>query len=126
MNYRGIPNHLRNEHNFVYPPYYSGETTHRPPHPEGLQYEYYQTPFEQYAKPEQPMNWYMPQNQFDNQFYQEPPQQNQQSSFVNPFQAENGQLDFNKIMSTVSQLANTVQQVSPVIKQVGAMIKTFR
>lgn len=41
------------------------------------------------------------------------------------FQDENGQVDVNKMMTTVSQFAQTIQQVTPVVKQVSDLIKAF-
>lgn len=60
------------------------------------------------------------------------PQHNQSSrpplsaSVLNQFQDADGQIDINKMLATVGQLANTVQQVTPVIKQVGSVISYFR
>src|SRR5690625_5276986 len=42
------------------------------------------------------------------------------------FQDADGHIDFNKMLSTVGQLANTVQQVTPVIKQLGSFMNQFR
>lgn len=85
------------------------------------------TPFDHFAKPTQPMHWptqepfvpYSPRPPFI-------PPQPQSSSILSQFQTPSGDLDINKMLSTVGQLANTVQQVSPVIKQVGSIIKSFR
>src|SRR5699024_11432066 len=68
------------------------------------------------------MNWYPHQQQ---QYYPPPnkPNHTQQVNNLKAyFQDSNGQVDFDKMFSTVGQLANTVQQVSPVIKQVGSLI----
>lgn len=87
------------------------------------------TPFEYFTKPEQPNHWPMAIGQDNPNFY--PSQypinnQDQSPGFLTQFQDENGQMNFDKVLSTVSQLANTFQQVTPVIQQVSAMIKTFR
>lgn len=42
------------------------------------------------------------------------------------FLDENGQMDFQKMLSTVGQFADTVQQVSPVIKQLNDLVRSFR
>lgn len=42
------------------------------------------------------------------------------------FLDENGQVDIQKMLQTVGQLADTVQQVSPVIKQLNDLIRAFR
>ncbi|WP_249872711.1 YppG family protein [Oceanobacillus saliphilus] len=38
----------------------------------------------------------------------------------------NGQIDFDKVLSTVGQLASTYHQVTPIVKQFGSLIKNFR
>lgn len=47
-------------------------------------------------------------------------------AFSYQFLNEHGQVDVNKMLSTVGQLAQTVQQVSPVIKQVNDIVQSFR
>lgn len=42
------------------------------------------------------------------------------------FLDENGNVDIQKMLSTVGQLADTVQQVSPVIRQLNDLIRNFR
>lgn len=42
------------------------------------------------------------------------------------FLDENGNVDVQKMLSTVGQLADTVQQVSPVIRQLNDLIRNFR
>lgn len=93
------------------------------------------SPFEYFSKPSQPEAWPYTVAQQPNyyQFQQQGPyfqQQNQQSnptpSILAQFQTPEGQMDVQKMLSTVGQLANTVQQVSPVIKEIGAMIRVFR
>ncbi len=112
--------------NQTYPSdYYPNEQVHQ------------QSPFEYYSKPSQPESWpyAMPQqpNYYQYQQQQDPyifQQQTQQSSptpgILAQFQTPEGQMDVQKMLSTVGQLANTVQQVSPVIKEIGAMIRVFR
>lgn len=51
---------------------------------------------------------------------------NNQVAFSHQFLNEQGQVDVNKMLTTVGQLAKTVQQVSPVIKQVNDIIQSFR
>lgn len=104
--------------------YYQNEQVHQ------------QSPFEYYAKPSQPESWPYAMSQQPNysQFQQQDPnlyqQQAQQPSppagILAQFQTAEGQMDVQKMLSTVGQLANTVQQVSPVIKEIGAMIRVFR
>lgn len=112
------------------------QKTHYPPN----QMEY-QSAYEYYAKPNQAPSWpditQDPQQsqQVQQAQYQIPPYQQMQTSqsqevqnlnFMNQFKNEDGQMDMDKVLSTVGQLANTVQQVSPVIKQVSSIIKAFR
>lgn len=90
-------------------------------HPEGpYQHQVKQplTPFEYYSKPIQPPIW-------PNDGQQNMPSQ-PSPSFLAQYQDANGQMDVEKVLSTVGQFANTVQQISPVIQQVGSLIKTFR
>lgn len=77
----------------------------------------------------------MPFNQMPNQPFNYPPPYQQSSqqprppltaSVLNQFQDADGQIDINKTLATVGQLANTVQQVTPVIKQFGSIIRYFR
>lgn len=51
---------------------------------------------------------------------------NNDVAFSHQFLNEHGQVDVNKMLTTVGQLAQTVQQVSPVIKQVNDIIQSFR
>src|SRR5690625_4705272 len=48
------------------------------------------------------------------------------ANIMQQFQDADGQVDINKMLSTVGQLANTVQQVSPMIKQFGTFVSGFR
>lgn len=84
-----------------------------------------QTPYEQFAKPQQPLNW-APMEQATSANFN--PEQNASpgSGFKAYFQDEDGQVDFDKMLSTVGQLASTYHQVSPIIKQFGAIIKIFK
>lgn len=92
-----------------------------------------QTPYEQFAKPLQPvpMNWGNPMQQnadFTQSNANLPPQQSPypNNGIKGYFQDEDGQVDFDKMLSTVGQLANTYHQVSPIVKQFGSIIKSFR
>lgn len=87
-----------------------------------------QTPYEQFAKPQQPMFWdnSMQSMQTTNSNFDPKPNMNPTNGIMNYFQDEDGQMDFDKMLSTVGQLANTYHQVSPIVKQVGSIIKNFR
>ncbi|MEN2769223.1 YppG family protein [Ornithinibacillus xuwenensis] len=87
-------------------------------------YQQPQTPFEQFAKPQQPADWYNTNQQ--NQTYNQQAYGNPSQGAMSQFQDENGQLNLDKVLTTVSQFANTYHQVSPIIKQFGSFMKTFR
>lgn len=83
------------------------------------------TPYQYYAKPSQPANWHT--------FSQQPTyngktsfNQQQTNGLFNYFQDKNGQMDFDKMLSTVGQVTNTVKQISPMVKQFGSIIKSFK
>lgn len=85
-----------------------------------------QSPFEQFAKPKQPHDWYsQTQNQQEQGNYQQS-YGSYPAGLMSQFQDQNGQLNLDKLLSTVSQIANTYHQVSPIIKQFGTFMKTFR
>lgn len=79
------------------------------------------TPYEHYAKPPQPLNLMSP-----NQEAYENPEGQTQAGFLRAFTDANGQVDFDKTMTTINQLASTYHQVSPIVRQVSALIKMFR
>nr|CDQ37473.1 hypothetical protein BN993_07024 [Virgibacillus halodenitrificans] len=54
------------------------------------------------------------------------PGMQQGNGLLNYFQDNEGQMDLDKMLSTVGQLANTYHQVSPIVKQFGSFIKNFR
>lgn len=64
-------------------------------------------------------------NQPQVQSFNEPPPK-QMNNLLNQFQNNEGQIDVDKMLNTVGQLANTYHQVAPIIKQFGSLIKTFR
>ncbi|WP_188456853.1 YppG family protein [Virgibacillus oceani] len=110
---------------FPYNTYYGNSYMH-PEQWNYLQYQpqnpppYYKTPFEQFAKPKQPSDWYTYMQ--PNATPYPPPKS---SGLVSYFQDKNGQMDLDKMFSTVGKLANTVQQVSPVVKQFGSIMKNM-
>lgn len=103
--------------------------------------ESYQTPYEQFAKPEIPVQWL-----YGAQVNAEPSAMNNVNngaaegfsggnaenagspagSPTSYFYNGNGQIDFDKVLSTVGQLASTYHQVSPIVKQFSSLIKNFR
>lgn len=83
------------------------------------------TPYNQFAKPPQPQ-YMMPINgQNPNTFGpgSNPPSQ---SSFMNYFYDDKGQIDYGKVINTVSQVAHAFQQVTPVFQQINSLINSFR
>jgi len=106
--------------------------------------QHHQTPYELFAKPELPEQWPdapfnnieesggVFSNQHTNQNSMSPntmnpnPNSNQATGPISYFQNGNGQLDFDKVLSTVGQLASTYHQVSPIVKQFSTFIKSFR
>ena len=57
---------------------------------------------------------------------QEGPPANQLNTLLTQFQNSEGQLDVDKMINTVGQIANTYHQVAPIVKQFSSFIKTFR
>lgn len=53
-------------------------------------------------------------------------QGNTENHMMQQFLTEDGQVDIQKMLQTISQFADTVQQVSPVIKQINDLVKSFR
>ncbi len=119
------------ERPYNYPPPYHGspynfyQNSPQPQQNYAQMYDNYnanfQTPFEMYAKPKQPMNWH-PYGQSMGGSFNTPPKNN----LLYYFQDNNGEMDLDKMLSTAGQIANTFQQVSPVVKQVGSIMKQFR
>ncbi|WP_284141750.1 MULTISPECIES: YppG family protein [unclassified Virgibacillus] len=117
----GTPNQFVYSNNFPsqepYYPYY-------PSYQSGSYSPSFSSPFLQYAKPPQPVNWYQSQTQAgDGTATIQQPQSNGIFSY---FQDEKGQVDLDKMLTTVGKLANTYQQVSPMVQQFGSFIKGFR
>lgn len=50
----------------------------------------------------------------------------QPGNLLTQFQNAEGQLDVDKMLNTVGQLANTYHQVAPIVKQFSSFMKTFR
>ncbi|MGJ9459416.1 YppG family protein [Oceanobacillus sp. CF4.6] len=109
--------------------------------------EFHQTPYELFAKPELPVQWPI-ESQMNAELLTEnngnvggptvgsaggPTGGNVGGPIGSPtdgptsyFYNGNGQIDFDKVLSTVGQLANTYHQVSPIVKQFSTLVKTFR
>ncbi|MFC7063674.1 YppG family protein [Halobacillus seohaensis] len=109
-------------------PYYANSDIDRNynPHynemPYGWEQTMYQDPY-MYASGYEYPNFIDPYNgaQFTGEQYA-----NQKKNMINYFQDENGQLDFDKMMSTTGQVMQTIQQVSPMVKGIGTFVKGLR
>ncbi|MFD1448469.1 YppG family protein [Oceanobacillus profundus] len=108
--------------------------------------EQHQTPYDFFAKPELPSQWtnqvqtnaefadsgsnpHMNPNANHDPNFMQNINGNPGQSAANPmsyFQNGNGQLDFDKIISTVGQIASTYHQVSPIVQQFSSLIKNIR
>ena len=44
---------------------------------------------------------------------------------IEHFKTEDGNVDFNKVLTTANQVSDTVKQVSPLIKQMSPLLKMF-
>ena len=104
---------------------------HRPPYvqPQSpIQYGQYPfspnmnhlTPYEMYAKPPQPLNPATG-NPFDTQHAT-----NSAQGILGIFTNPDGQVDFDKAMTTINQLASTYHQISPIVKEFSSILKAFR
>lgn len=51
---------------------------------------------------------------------------NMSKGVMNYFQNEEGQLDFDKMMSTTGQVMKTVKEVSPIVKGIGSFVKGIK
>lgn len=110
---------------FQFPQTYSGQYGQQPFFPQQpmpmqpffpIPHQMMPLPFQQ--MPQQPLQYSPP--------YDQQPRPPFGATILNQFQDESGQIDINKTLATVGQLANTVQQVTPVIKQFGSIIRYFR
>jgi len=84
----------------------------------------HQTPYEYFAKPQQP-NWPDMTEQSQGNYANQPPMK-PVNSFMSNFQNQDGKVDIDKMLGTVGQMANTYHQVSPIFKQFGTFLKGFR
>lgn len=118
MNIQRPYRRARNPYEQTYTPFKAFQENGQPKGPYQQEEQHPLTPFEYYSKPIQPPIWphYGQQN-----IPSEP-----SPSLLAQYQDENGQMNVEKVLSTVGQFANTVQQISPVIQQVSSIIKTFR
>lgn len=81
------------------------------------------TPYEVYAKPAQPMDLLYP-NEGASAYSGNQDQPN--PSILGAFTDENGQVNLDKTMTTINQLASTYHQVTPIVKQISSILSAFR
>jgi hypothetical protein len=82
------------------------------------------TPYDYFKKPPLAPYWHayaQPTN-----VYQPKQQAQLTKGLASYFQDKNGQMDINKMMSTVGQMATTVQQVSPIVKSLGSFLNILK
>ena len=103
--YHFVPPAFPKQFPFSTNPYYG--TPEAPKSP----YEYFQKPPLPYGPSQQ--QGFTPKGRGGNPLLQ---------TFVN----EKGQMDFDKMFSTVGQIVNTVHQVQPLVQQVGTIMKSFK
>lgn len=77
------------------------------------------TPYELYAKPPQPLDLLDGGQQ---PHTATPPQ----TGLLGAFTDGNGQVDFDKAITAINQLASTYHQVSPIVKQFSSFLKMMR
>ncbi|MDY0395365.1 YppG family protein [Virgibacillus halophilus] len=91
------------------------------PAPEGTAYSTAypsdMTPFQQFDFPQQSPPWPTQMN---------PQQPMKHGGVMGYFHDDNGQLDVDKMLSTVGHMANTFQQLTPVVKGLGSLFSAFR
>ncbi|MHA6253022.1 YppG family protein [Oceanobacillus sp. CAU 1775] len=81
------------------------------------------TPYEYFAKPIQPIDFF--QSNFETLTSQQ--NLNQQAGGApNSMPDNTEQIDFDKLLASIGQLASTYHQVSPIVKQLGSLIKLMR
>jgi hypothetical protein len=85
----------------------------------------HQTPYEYFAKPQQP-SWPNLMQQTQGDYPPPQPPMKPAGSLMSNFQNEDGKVDIDKMLGTVGQMANTYHQVSPIFKQFGTFLKGFR
>ncbi|GAA5417479.1 hypothetical protein Pryu01_02553 [Paraliobacillus ryukyuensis] len=81
----------------------------------------FSTPYQYLSKPQHPMEWFPEQQNATSSGYG-----NQMKGFMSYFQDKDGQMDLDKMLNTVGQVANTYQQITPVIKGIGSFMKGFK
>ncbi|AIF45158.1 YppG family protein [Virgibacillus sp. SK37] len=112
-------------YDYPFPPYTNTQNSQFYPQSPYYGQEFPQSPFDMYAKPQQPPNWPSHMTGASPNMNSAPGMQ-QGNGLLHYFQDNEGQMDLDKMLSTVGQLANTYHQVSPIVKQFGSFIKNFR
>ncbi|WP_179107296.1 YppG family protein [Sediminibacillus massiliensis] len=81
-------------------------------------------PYQYFAKPPHPAPWpgFVGSQPGQTGYWQ----QQSAPGFMNLFQDKNGQMDLDKMLSTVGQMASTVQQVAPIFKGFGSFLQGIK
>ncbi|MFC2947794.1 YppG family protein [Virgibacillus sediminis] len=117
--YEGYPS--QTIHSSPYLPYIQHTTQYTPQFYHTQAYP--ETPYEAFAKPKQPEHWPpVGSVEHPSPFSGAKPANHLSAHFQN----NEGQVDLDKMIATVSQLANTYHQVSPIIKEFGTLLKNIR
>ncbi|ASK61263.1 hypothetical protein CFK37_03245 [Virgibacillus phasianinus] len=118
---------------FSRPNYHQRPFNYNPNRPQHYNQQWHQpnippynpTAYQYYAKPKQPGNWHSYAQPKQN-FYGNVNQPPQVASMLNQFKDKNGDVDFDKMLSTVGQVANTFKQITPMVKQFGSIMKSLK
>ncbi|MDC3417039.1 YppG family protein [Aquibacillus salsiterrae] len=90
------------------------------------------TPFGQFARPKQPINYGFQQPvaqsmpPFQGGLPYPGPMGKKRPGLMSIFKDENGKLDMDKMFNTVGQVTNTYHQVYPLLKGLGSFVKGFK
>jgi len=93
-------------------------------HPFFYHSDFITTPYKQFAKPEQPDD--LLQSIFPADLYDRKEANHSTAGIMTPFLNQEGQLDIDKVFSTVGKASSVYQQLSPVIRDVGTLITNFK
>lgn len=115
------PFHFRPYQNNRYYPYAPPNTYFQKKNYPMQQQPNMSTPYQYFSKPSHPTEWYPEQTQHSFDMYGQ-----QAKGLMQYFQDKDGQMDLDKMLNTVGQVANTYQQVTPMIKGIGSFIKGFK
>lgn len=121
-NYYSVPYQQQMNYPQQYPDMNANQYMPQNPNGQTNQPQQPTTPYEHFAKPKHPAQWYPPmQGAAPKQGMATPGK-----GVISYFQDKDGQLDLDKMLNTVGQMANTYHQVSPIFKGLGSFVKGFK